>query len=220
MSRTKYQTFEIEEVSRSQIKMAEYNPRLIDGENKKLLKKGLKNAGLVMPLVWNKRTGNLVSGHQRITILDELERGKDYSLTVSVVDLDEREEKKLNVQLNNKSMQGEFDVGLLGELALSGGFDVADLGFTDFDAAMMFGDDDRFSSLFEDKEEVKVAKDELKNIKENRENMNEKYDKEQKADFFFVVVCQNQAEKDELLKKMSVPVYEKYVSSAHLKRIK
>jgi ParB-like chromosome segregation protein Spo0J len=105
-SKSKYQKFESELIQRSQIKSAEYNPRGISKDARKRLKNMLAKHGLVSSLTWNKRTGNLVAGHQRLSILDELEKGQDYALNVDVVDVDETEEKKLNIQLNNPSMQG------------------------------------------------------------------------------------------------------------------
>ena len=107
---SKYQKFEVEVISRGEIHGADYNPRVISEDARKRLKRMLAKHGLVQPLVWNRRTGNLVSGHQRLSQLDQLERSQDYDLQVSVVDVDEREEKILNVQLNNPSMQGDWDM--------------------------------------------------------------------------------------------------------------
>lgn len=209
----------METIHRSDIQKAAYNPRLIDEENKKRLEKGIKTHGLVEPLVWNKRTGNLVSGHQRLAILDKLEKSNDYELDVSVIDVDDAEEKRINIQLNNASMQGTYDYDMLGELALDIGDSLEDLGFSDFDAEIMFGTSDKFQELLPDSKAVETAKGDIREIKENRERMKEKYAQEQNADFYFVVVCKDQKEKDELLGKMSVPNTEKYVSATQLKRL-
>lgn len=104
--KAKFQTFEMQTVNRKDIKGAPYNPRIIDSDAKKRLKEGLRKHGLVQPVVMNKRTGNLVGGHQRLTQLDSLMKGKDYDLDVAVIDVDEREEAEINVQLNNPSMGG------------------------------------------------------------------------------------------------------------------
>ena len=88
------QKFKIKRIHREQLKEAEYNPRFIDGEAKKRLSKNIKNVGLLETLVWNERTGNLISGHQRLSILDKIEKGTDYYLDVAVVDLDEVSEKE------------------------------------------------------------------------------------------------------------------------------
>jgi hypothetical protein len=65
----------------------------------------------VEPLVWNKRTGNLVGGHQHFKIL--LARG-DTSVEVSVVDLALVKEKALNIALNK--IGGDWDPDKLGRL--------------------------------------------------------------------------------------------------------
>ena len=218
--KTQYQKFEIQTISREQVNLAAYNPRFIDAENEKKLKKGLKKHGLVMPLVWNKRTGNLVGGHRRIEQLDKLEKGTYYDLDIAVIDVDEREEKIINVQLNNQSMQGAFDFNLLGDLALDSEIDFKEFGFDNFDVNMMFGDDDRFAELFADNQSTTATKDEIREIKEQREAMNEKYREDNKADFYFTVVCESQEEKDALLKEISVPRFEKFVTSKELKRLK
>lgn len=120
----------IAKVMRSQINEAPYNPRRISEGNKKRLKKSLKEFGMVGDIVWNKRTGTLVSGHQRIAIMDGEVRGKDYEVEVRVVDLDEKQEAKLNVILNNSDTQGEYDFGAVKDLADSLGFDLSEAGFS------------------------------------------------------------------------------------------
>src|SRR5690606_31972620 len=61
--------------------------------------------GYVEPIVWNKRTGNMVGGHQRYKIMVN-EQGHT-ELTVSVVDLDDQQERLLNLALNKVS--GRWD---------------------------------------------------------------------------------------------------------------
>src|SRR2546428_6999537 len=62
----------IQNIEISQIKPAEYNPRKDlkpgDAELEKL-RAVIDRFDLVEPLVWNRRTGNLVGGHQRLKIL-------------------------------------------------------------------------------------------------------------------------------------------------------
>ena len=87
-------------------------------ETKKRLKDGLQKHGLVSTLTWNERTGNLVGDHQILEQLDSLERNKNYSLDVCVIDVDEKEEAILNVHLNNPSMQGDWDLDKLAEMNL------------------------------------------------------------------------------------------------------
>ena len=153
MAKSKYQHYDTETISRDMIKNAPYNPRIMDEKAKKRLRANIAKHGLVAALTWNKRTGNLVGGHQRLEQLDALEKSRDYDLTVCVVDVDEREEAALNVQLNNPSMQGEWDLDKLANMTEEFDLDLSeDLGFTDSDIDFMFEGDDRFSKLFETKE--------------------------------------------------------------------
>ena len=128
---TKFQRFETAEIARGDVKNAPYNPRRISDEARARLKKKIEEVGLVNVLVWNKRSGNLVSGHQRLSILDELEGGTDYRLTVSVVDVDERMEKELNVFLNNAGAMGDWDNLALAKLAEEFAGELEGLGFAD-----------------------------------------------------------------------------------------
>jgi ParB-like chromosome segregation protein Spo0J len=117
MSLTNLQRFVAVDIPRSQIKNAPYNPRTITSENRAKLEQSLREFGLVEPLVWNKRTGNLVGGHQRLSMLDQLsETGADYSVTVAAVDLDEDREKALNVILNAPQAQGRYEDAALAAL--------------------------------------------------------------------------------------------------------
>ena len=90
----------IELIDTRKIKPAIYNPRKDlqpgDPEYAKL-QRSLEEFDCVEPLVWNKRTGNLVGGHQRLKIL--LARG-DKQVQCSVVDLPLEKEKALNLALN------------------------------------------------------------------------------------------------------------------------
>src|SRR5215831_10982402 len=104
----------IADVPIDQIKPAAYNPRkdLKPGDPEyDRLKKAIKEFDLVEPLVWNERTGNLVGGHQRLKILKD--RG-DTLATVSIVNMDVRQEKALNLALNKHA--GEWDFAALAEV--------------------------------------------------------------------------------------------------------
>jgi len=79
--------------------------------------------------LWNRRTGHLVGGHQRLRVL--LERGVK-EVDVSVVDLPLEKEKALNVALNK--IQGEWDEAMLAAL-LEELDDAGALDLTGFDRA-------------------------------------------------------------------------------------
>jgi len=100
---------ELRKVSIAQLHGAEYNPRVqlqpgMPGYDR--LKRSIDEFGLVQPIVWNEQTGNVVGGHQRLTVLRN--EGHE-TVDVMVVALDESREKALNVALNNSQIGGDWD---------------------------------------------------------------------------------------------------------------
>lgn len=116
MKRSRFQKFEIAEMTRSQIKTAPYNPRRIDPASRKNLIASLKTHGMIETLVYNKTTGNLVSGHQRLSALDDLHEGRDYKLQFAVVEMTPEQEMQANIVMNNRFVQGEFDLRKLSDM--------------------------------------------------------------------------------------------------------
>ena len=88
---------------------ASYNPRRISDASLRGLEASIRRWGLVEPIVWNKQTGRVVGGHQRLKAMAAIGVGE---VEVKVVDLDETEERALNVSLNNPAIQGEFTPSL------------------------------------------------------------------------------------------------------------
>jgi len=84
---------------------ADYNPRVISDQALAGLEASIKRFGLVEPVVWNRQTGRVVGGHQRLKVLAK--QGITET-EVIVVDLPESEEKALNVTLNNPHIAGTF----------------------------------------------------------------------------------------------------------------
>lgn len=190
---SKFQNFEFMRVHRSQIKEAAYNPRVISEYGDKLLRKTLKNKGLVEALVWNKRTGNLVGGHQRLHNIDELEKTKDYYLDVCAIDVDDKTEKELNIILNNPNMQGQYDGIKLAELFISGGANFVESGFNQADLEIMFDTPELNKILGSDKEVEEVVEDieTLQAMKERRKDAKKKLQEADTDDYFRVVVFNN-----------------------------
>ncbi|MGA8575964.1 MAG: DNA methyltransferase [Candidatus Cybelea sp.] len=96
------------------LRPAPYNPRRIDRAAMAGLTKSMERFGDVQPIVWNQRSGYIVGGHQRLKVL---KRTKVQEAAVVVVDLDETEEKALNVALNSRHLAGEFTDALQALLA-------------------------------------------------------------------------------------------------------
>jgi ParB-like chromosome segregation protein Spo0J len=99
-----------------QLVPAAYNPRRALKPTDKAyrkLERSLREFGLVEPLVWNERTGHVVGGHARLSILKAM---GVTDVPVSVVNLSDAREKALNVILNNQEAQGRYDPERLADL--------------------------------------------------------------------------------------------------------
>jgi hypothetical protein len=214
---SKYQKFDMETISRQDIKNADYNPRQITKEAEKQLREGLRKHGLVAPITWNKRTGNVVGGHQRLKQLDALEKSANYELTVAVIDVEEREEAALNVQLNNQSMMGEWDLDKLADMTSEFDLDFTDMGFTDLDVDLLFDGDDRFSSMFEGEEQDGIKAD-IQGVRDAREKSRELLKEKNQVCFYVTVAFSDQEEREEFMRKISVPVYEEFITKEQLDR--
>lgn len=111
------------------LKPAAYNPRLMKDGAKKGLKQSLKTFGDLSGIVFNRTTGNLVTGHHRLDQLREL-YGEGLELVqapngqgiltapngdtfpVRMVEWDLPKEMAANVTANNTGIQGRFTDGL------------------------------------------------------------------------------------------------------------
>ena len=107
---------EIERMSLVELQPADYNPRKMSIEAYQGLGKSIDRFGMLVPIVWNRRSGNVVGGHQRLRYLQE---SGEVETDVVVVDLDDNEEVALNVTLNNRSIRGDFTVDVVAMLEKS-----------------------------------------------------------------------------------------------------
>jgi DNA modification methylase len=155
----------IRKIQIQKINAAPYNPRKDlqpDDPDYQKLNKSLNEFGYIDPLIWNKRTGNLVGGHQRFKILKA--RGDKY-IYCSVVDISLKKEKKLNLALNKIS--GDWDdqklAVLLDELIKEPDFDFEVTGFDLTEATSLIDDILKLDSLADedfdiDSELLKITK--------------------------------------------------------------
>lgn len=106
-------------IKRSEINPADYNPRKLSDEARKKLKANIKANGLIGGLVYNEQTKNLVSGHQRLSIADEINKynpetkENDYEIKIEKISVDLKKEKELNIWFNSSSVQGQYDYSKL-----------------------------------------------------------------------------------------------------------
>ena len=145
------------EISLSKVNVAEYNPRTISEREMESLKESLKKYGCLRPLIINKRTNTLISGHQMLKASQQIGLKK---LPYKIVNLSKQDEKKLNLALNK--IQGEWDYSKLNDVLSSlGNLDCT--GFYDFET-QFFKDINSYQELdsldfefeFEEKPQIKV----------------------------------------------------------------
>jgi hypothetical protein len=178
--------FTIERVHRSKLKGADYNPRQISDDARRKLKENLERVGLLSPLVWNATTGNIVSGHQRLTQMDQLMGTPDYHLNVAKVELDERSEREQNVFFNNQQAMGDWDFEKLGELFQTG-MTVAHTGFDAGDIKDLFGGDVLEAT------ELQELSDAVTKAHEMAKDMSADADTGQENNFYSVLVFEDDA---------------------------
>lgn len=131
---------------------ADYNPRkdLKPGDTEyEKLKRSIEQFGYVEPVIWNRTTGFVVGGHQRLKVL--LDMGIT-EVECVVVEMDAEKEKALNIALNKIS--GEWDKDKLALL-------IADLQGADFDVSLTGFEPAEIDSLFKDAQQSKVKDDDF-----------------------------------------------------------
>ena len=120
---------------------ADYNPRkdLKPGDLEyEKLKRSIEQFGYVEPVIWNKSTGRVVGGHQRLKVLIDMGHTE---VDCVIVELSEEKEKALNVALNKIS--GDWDKDKLALL-------ISDLQGADFDVSLTGFDPAEIDDLFKD----------------------------------------------------------------------
>lgn len=131
----------IEKKNTADLLPADYNPRKDlkpgDAEYEKL-KRSIEQFGYVEPVIWNKATGRVVGGHQRLKVLMDMGMTE---VDCVVVEMDEDKEKALNIALNKIS--GDWDKDKLALL-------IADLQGTDFDVSLTGFEPAEIDDLFKD----------------------------------------------------------------------
>lgn len=142
----------IEKIKIEKLNPAEYNPRKDlkpgDPEYEKL-KNSILTFGYVEPVLWNKRTSNIIGGHQRYKVLVEL---GEKEIDCVVVDMDSENEKALNIALNKVS--GDWDKDKLMLL-------IEDLQGVDFDVSLTGFDPAELDDLFKDSLKDNIKEDDF-----------------------------------------------------------
>ena len=153
----------VQEIKVAQLNAAPYNPR-VDLEpgmpEWEKLKRSIEEFGHVEPIVWNKRTGNVVGGHQRLAVLKSM--GYD-TVPCSVVDLDDTDEKLLNVALNKIKGQWDYDKledvlrGFDYEVATASGFSAEEIAVILANNEDLLDDEEDYGDWDDDEPEEQIV---------------------------------------------------------------
>jgi hypothetical protein len=214
------QNFTYVEIHRSQITNAPYNPRSISEYTRKRLKQQLERHGLVETLVWNERTGHLVGGHQRLSILDQVAESADFRLGVARIDVDLKQEMEINVALNNPHIQGAYDSDkFFAMLKLPEAPSAEAMGFTTADMEMEFGAIPEVHDAFAQAEKniTPVATD-LKDLKARRAESKQRIedDPANDADYYLMIVFRTGADKEAFLQHLDRPLDMRFMEADEL----
>lgn len=188
-------------IKRSQIRLSEYNPRILSEKGKAKLSRGLDKFGLCETLCWNSRTGNLVGGHQRLHGLDKRSKGKDYLIQVTRVDLYETSERELNILLNNPEAQGDWDLEKLGALIKIDKINVENAGFDTADIFQLFGD----SPIINQPEKLAALAESLQNVNDKLTKMRGKTDVRDDISYYLIVVFKDHQARKHFTEALHLP---------------
>jgi len=225
MGANKLESFTIEVVNRKDIHGADYNPRKITESARKKLRVGIKKYGIVQPIIVNKRTMNIVGGHQRISEMDTSIRKPDYNLHVAMIDVDEKDEVSINVFLNNQSAMGEWDIFALQDIKeIYPDIDYeADMGFDESDINILFGQQKEVEKLIEEQAIAQEFTSDTFREAKRKSREKAKSDNETggsynlaESDYTIQIVFPNNHDKHEFMKKVHKPEKETYLKSSIL----
>lgn len=205
---------------RSEIHPAPYNPRTISDTALANIRRNIKKIGLLGGVVVNLQTMNIVSGHQRVSVLDSLNKydpethENDYQLRCDVIDVDEKTEKEQNIFMNSHNAQGEFDWDkmqtIIGDIDIKAAalddsdLRLIDMKLPDIDAGtndVILKDIQTFNKPFEER---KAA------IKEAKAAQREKAEERSRSSYF-VMRFENADHKEFFLERFGYDPYDEYV---------
>ena len=189
-------------IKRSQIQNAPYNPRKISKKERENLYRLLDAHKLVEDLIWNARTGNLVSGHQRLTWIDAKAREKglkDFNLKINRIDVGGKEEKEINIGMNNDAAMGKFDIDLLGGMIEEIDYDLAG-----FDGKSLDGLLGGFDADLLNDDDLQKRADDYDEGMAHRKRMQAASQKTNNIDYYSVLVFRDYANRQEFFALLGI----------------
>jgi hypothetical protein len=199
-------------IKRSKINFAPYNPKKHSKEAIEQQKANFKKVGFLGGIVWNRVTGNLVSGHKRVMAQDlyynyDGTKEKDYDIKVECVEMNEKTEKEQNIYMDAKRTNTPQDYELLAVILPE--IDMENTGLNDYDLQIIesivpdfnLGSNEEIILDTQDlKKEYEEKKSKMKELKKDIHNKNQ----ENQTPSYFTVTFKNYNEKAEFLERLGI----------------
>jgi hypothetical protein len=185
------------------------------------LERSLDKYGCIEPILVQRSTGHVLSGHQRLAWMDKEADGGDYEVLVSFVDLGDKEAEALMVHLNNPAAQGDWDLPRLELLLLDLDDLLPDTSFDHLSLELLFPETPEFGKLFNDTPDAleKAVADiqETKRVSsDSRKKANEQARAKNDPEYYLVVVFDSVEKKRGFCREIGVPENERYISGKRL----
>lgn len=180
--------FVVEEAAIESLQLDPANARTHGERNLAAIQSSLEQFGQVEPILVQKSTRRVIAGHGRLEAMRALGMER---CQVHLLDVDDARARALGVALNRSAELAEWDAEKLHELLVqidADGIDVDSLGFTDEDRDELFADLDADGK--EDDDDEAAA------------------DRPAKEQFNVLVICSDDREQRELLKRLTEENYE------------
>jgi hypothetical protein len=219
----RYKQSETVTIKRSQIKFAPYNPRKKNPKVVAELKKNFKRVGYLGGVVWNVKTGFLVSGHKRIEAMDLIHgytgsKEKDYSIKVERINVEDKTEREQNIFMNSQTVQGEFDMDMLATMIPGidyslAGLDESDITLIESQSAYDILGDASTGNILSDMAEIEKPyeerKEAIKQAKQQQKKRIEDYYNE--GETYFMVSFDSVENKVAFLERFGFNPDDKYI---------
>jgi hypothetical protein len=199
-------------IKRSQINFAPYNPKKHSKEAIQQQKDNFKKIGFLGGIVWNRITGNLVSGHKRVMAqdlyygYDEIEK-IDYDIKVEAIELTEKQEKEQNIYMDAKRTNTPQDYEMLAVILPD--IELENTGLTDYDIQIIesivpdfkLGDTDIIlEDLTDLKKEYNEKKEHVKNVKKQMHSDNQ----DRQSFSYFTITFKDYNDKAQFLEQLGI----------------
>jgi hypothetical protein len=187
--------FVSKKVHRRHLTNAPYNPRSISDAERDRLREIVETHGLVGPITWNERTGNIVGGHQRVSMCDALYQTDDYEMTVAAIDVDLVREKEINLALNNLAAQGNTDLDKLEAMFKdTPEMRIEATGFSGHELFQLFG-----SSPFEQRADDALSEvaQKIREARTRQEETRSKVKSREEVHFYLVIIFRDDKDRTE-----------------------